>query len=319
MGGRDVLDDREAEAGATGGAVPGRVDPVEPLEDPVDLVGSGCRCPGRRPRSRPSSVGLARRPAPWSRRRSRRPRWRPGWRPRRRPARRCRRPRGPASPPVTTMIRGRRRRSALVSTARDHVVDRHRDRRLERVVALQPGQLDDLLHQPGEPVALGQHPAGEPLDRLRVVGGVVDRLGQQPDRADRGLELVADVGDEVAADRLDPALAGAVLDQRQHQPRAQRRDPRGDVAGGHRRSRDIRSSVSRIWPSRRTWRTRSASSSTTSALPRTRPKAYAGAEALRTTSSSSTTTALLRRTERTVATPAGTAGSSGWGLRAGGR
>ena len=73
------------------------------------------------------------------------------------------------------------------------------------------------------------HPAGEPLDRLRVVGGVAHRLGEQPDRADRGLELVADVGDEVAADRLDPALAGAVLDEGQHQPGAQRRDPGGDV------------------------------------------------------------------------------------------
>ena len=34
-----------------------------------------------------------------------------------------------------------------------------------------------------------------------------DRLGEQRQRADRGLQLVADVGDEVAADRLDPARA----------------------------------------------------------------------------------------------------------------
>ena len=52
------------------------------------------------------------------------------------------------------------------------------------------------------------------------------RLGQQPDRADRRLELVADVGDEVAAYGLDPALAGAVLDQGEHQAGAERRDPR---------------------------------------------------------------------------------------------
>ena len=38
VGGGDVLDDREAEAGAAGGAVPGRVDAVEALEDPVELV-----------------------------------------------------------------------------------------------------------------------------------------------------------------------------------------------------------------------------------------------------------------------------------------
>ena len=38
VGGGDVLDDREAEAGAAGGAVPRRVDAVEPLEDAVELV-----------------------------------------------------------------------------------------------------------------------------------------------------------------------------------------------------------------------------------------------------------------------------------------
>ena len=48
-------------------------------------------------------------------------------------------------------------------------------------------------------------------------------------RPDRGLQLVGDVGDEVPADRLDPSLAGAVLDQRQHQPAAQRGDARRDV------------------------------------------------------------------------------------------
>ena len=44
--------------------------------------------------------------------------------------------------------------------------------------------------------------------------------------ADRGLELVADVGDEVAADLLDPAGLGVVLDEQQHVAAAQRRDPR---------------------------------------------------------------------------------------------
>ena len=57
--------------------------------------------------------------------------------------------------------------------------------------------------------------------------------GEQPDRADRRLELVGDVGDEVAAHRLHPPLAGAVLDQGQHQRRGQRRHPHGDVAGRH--------------------------------------------------------------------------------------
>ena len=57
--------------------------------------------------------------------------------------------------------------------------------------------------------------------------------------------------------------------------------------------RAITSSVSRIWPSRRTCWTSVASSTDTSDCPRTSPMAYAGAEALSTVSLSSTTTALL--------------------------
>ena len=158
--------------------------------------------------------------------------------------------------------------------------------------------------------SLSSASAGEPVHGLGVVGGLVDRLGQQPDRADRGLQLVADVGDEVAADRLDPALAGAVLDQRQHQPRAQRRDPGGDVRGDGAAAPASSSSASRIWPSRRTSWTSRAGPRRGPALPRTSPRAYAGAEALSTRSSSSTTTALLRSTESTAATPGGTSGSS---------
>ena len=175
--------------------------------------------------------------------------------------------------------------------------------RLERVVALEPGQLDDLLDQLGEPVALGQHPPGEALHGLGVVGGVGDRLGEQADRADRGLQLVADVGHEVAADRLDAALARAVLDERQHQAGAQRRHARGQRAGDPaaraRAARvaladlavpaDLRDEVDQLGHDGR--------------LPRTSPKAYAGAEALRTWSDSSTTTALERRMLSTAATP----------------
>ena len=123
-----------------------------------------------------------------------------------------------------------------------------------------------------EPVALGEHPAGEPLDGLRVVGGVGDRLGEQPDRADGGLQLVGDVGDEVAAYRLDPALAGAVLDQGQHQPgaRAARRGRSPCRAG--RRAAASTSSASRIWPSRRTCRTSSASSARQQSLAADQPE-----------------------------------------------
>ena len=58
---------------------------------------------------------------------------------------------------------------------------------------------------------------------------------------------------------------------------------------------------------------RSSSSGSSTVLPRTSPKAYAGAEALRTWSDSSTTTALERRMLRTAATPAWTTGCSAAG------
>ena len=118
---------------------------------------------------------------------------------------------------------------ALVDGAGDDVVDVDRLRVLERVVALQPRQLDDLLHQPAQPRALGLHAAREPDHRLRVVGRLLHRLGEQVQRADRRLELVGDVRHEVTADGLDAALPGAVLDECEHEPAAQRRDTCGDV------------------------------------------------------------------------------------------
>ena len=80
-------------------------------------------------------------------------------------------------------------------------------------------------------VASYLHAAGEALDRLRVVGGVHDGLGEQGERTDRGLQLMADVRDEVAPYGLDSAGLGEVLDQEEHQPGAERGDPGGDREG----------------------------------------------------------------------------------------
>ena len=91
------------------------------------------------------------------------------------------------------------------------------------------------------------------------------------------LELVADVGDEVTPDRLDPLLVGAVVGQDHDQPRRQRGDPRVHVGGVPRRWSSM-TSASRTWPSRRTWRT-SVMSSSGSRSSRTRPIATAGADA----------------------------------------
>jgi hypothetical protein len=124
---------------------------------------------------------------------------------------------------------------AAVHGLGDELVHRDGLRVDEPVVVLDPGEVDDLLDQAGEPGRLDQHPAGEPADRLGIVAGVLDRLGEQRQRAHRGLELVRDIGDEVAAHGLDPAGLGEVLDQHQDQLRPERGDPDRDgedVAAG---------------------------------------------------------------------------------------
>ena len=98
----------------------------------------------------------------------------------------------------------------------------------ERARHLQPGQLDDLVHQRRQPRGLRLHPAREPAHRLRVVGGVLDRLGEQRQRAHRGLELVRHVDDEVAPDRLEPPRLRQVLRQHHEVVRADLRDPHLD-------------------------------------------------------------------------------------------
>ena len=54
---------------------------------------------------------------------------------------------------------------------------------------------------------------GELLDH-RVVLAVADRLGEEPERADRRLELVAHVGDEVATNALDATWLRDVVHER---------------------------------------------------------------------------------------------------------
>ncbi len=103
---------------------------------------------------------------------------------------------------------------------------------MQGVGDLQPGQVDDLLDERGQPDRLALHPLGEVPDGVRVVGRVVHGLGEQVERADRRLQLVAHVGDEVAADLLDPAGLGAVVDEDEHVLGAERRDPGVDDEPG---------------------------------------------------------------------------------------
>ena len=86
--------------------------------------------------------------------------------------------------------------------------------RRARAAELDPRQLHQIVDRAGGAVRLLEHPVGDPPDRRRVV--LVDqRLGEHRQRADGRLELVADVGDEVGADRVDPAPLADVLDERE--------------------------------------------------------------------------------------------------------
>ena len=85
---------------------------------------------------------------------------------------------------------------------------------LRVITELDPAQLEQVVHRPADPVRLDDHPGGEPCHHLEV-RLTADRLGQQTERPDRGLELVGDVGDEVTSDGLGAPLEGPVLDHRQ--------------------------------------------------------------------------------------------------------
>ncbi len=128
---------------------------------------------------------------------------------------------------------GRGGRAGAVDGLGDHLVDRHEVLLGQRVGALQPREVDELLHQPGQPAGLVLQPAGEAAHRGRVLARVEQRLGEQRHRADRRLELVADVGDEVAAHRLDAAGLGDVLDEQGDVALgvADRRDPHAHGLG----------------------------------------------------------------------------------------
>ena len=151
-----MLDDRQPEAGAAGGPGTGRVDPVEALEDPLQ-VALGMPMPwsvtaistGRRRARRPGGRRCRRGCGPGCSR----PRSRPGCPARRRaglgrPTRsgpRCAAAARPGDLLGAAWWRQRSRASATTSSTRDRLGV------LQRVVVLHPGQVDELLHQAGQP------------------------------------------------------------------------------------------------------------------------------------------------------------------------
>jgi hypothetical protein len=98
----------------------------------------------------------------------------------------------------------------------DHLVHLHEVLLRQRLGPLQPGQVDELLHEPGQPPRLVLQPTREAPDRRGVLAGVEHRLGEQRHRPHRRLQLVAHVRDEVAAHRVHPAGLRDVLDEQRH-------------------------------------------------------------------------------------------------------
>ena len=107
-------------------------------------------------------------------------------------------------------------------------VDQHRLAR-RGLLGLDARQVEQVVDDAAHPEGLVVDAAGEALGHLRVGLGH-ERLGQQAERAHRRLQLVADVGDEVAADLLEPAALRDVLDQRDD---AERPAAVVDLAGAH--------------------------------------------------------------------------------------
>ena len=214
MRGGDVLDDGQAETGATGGPVARRVDPVETFEDPVQLlvrdadalVDHGDRDVGaRRPCVETSDRGSATRACSTRR-------WRPGWRPlpvtcsalpehlerpvaplvtdsdvlgRPRRWRRCRRP-SSIAPSIDTVVGissgsspWRRDSSMTCCTSRE-------SRSLSTSIR---GRRTACTASGSSAASCTASPS-------------------RPDGTDRRLEFVADVADEVTAHGLDPSRRG---------------------------------------------------------------------------------------------------------------
>ncbi len=92
----------------------------------------------------------------------------------------------------------------------DDGVDVHHGEFGQPLGTLQPGERDQLGDQPAQPGGLPQDLLAEPADLVAVVGGVHQRLGEHGDPTHRGLQFVADVGDEVPARGLQPDGLGVV-------------------------------------------------------------------------------------------------------------
>ncbi len=113
---------------------------------------------------------------------------------------------GLASPMASSMSFSSASEAAAVDGVLRARADVDERRVRDDVGALQAGQLDDLLDQTGQPARLDADARRRSAATASGSScGVEHGLGEQGDAADGGLELVADVGEEVAPDLLDAA------------------------------------------------------------------------------------------------------------------
>ena len=92
-----------------------------------------------------------------------------------------------------------------------HLVDV--DGTLQRPTAeLDARQLEQIVDRPRRTMGLVDHARRQAANDLGIVA-VRRRLGEHGERADRRLQLVTDVGDEVGADRVQPGALADVVDR----------------------------------------------------------------------------------------------------------
>ena len=97
------------------------------------------------------------------------------------------------------------------STAVGHDVGEHGCGSLDEAFAFDTAEHEQIVDDAIDPKALVAHASGQPLHDGRVVF-VEQGVGQHDERTDRRLQLMADVGHEVAPDGVDALLFGDVVD-----------------------------------------------------------------------------------------------------------
>ena len=97
----------------------------------------------------------------------------------------------------------------------DQLVHVHDLRVRQGVIALQARQIDDVLDEVAQTRSLDLHAISEMAHLVSIVARGEHSLGQQGQCTNRRLQFVADVGDKVTSNNINPSLFGEVIDQDQ--------------------------------------------------------------------------------------------------------